>query len=286
MSKFLLHTFLIILLQLLFFYGKAQDETIDQPAIVDSTLPVDPIDEDISDDDYDYDDYYDKTLYFTGKEDSTALYDSTAVDWRNVPDSMAQKLKQDDAFWYVDKDLQKKKAVEKRKKQSWWQSILEALFNFLSNPAVRTVLFYGIILLFALAVIWFLVNNNMNVFGKTKGRITGKGNIVSEGGDILDSDLEGALINAEQERDYRLAVRLRYLILLRKLSENQWIQYRDDATNLEYLTQLYGKPCYQQFFAVTRHYEYVWYGEAEVSADIYGKLVAGFETLNQTISTH
>ncbi len=281
-----LYRWLLVFLVLASGYAKAQDtqpfEETAEPA-VDTAIIIDP---DNPEDYYDYNYEDTDVLYFTGKEDTTALYDSGRVVWRNVPDSLVQQLKNDDAFWYVDKDLQRKKKEAKRQKEtSWWQRFLEGLFEFLGNPVVRRILFYSIIFLFVLAVTWFLINNQMNILGRSKQRIKSARETGSGGEDILSSDLEKALRDAEAANDYRLAVRVRYLQLLKILSEHQLIQYRDDATNMEYLAQLYGKPCYPQFFSLTRHYEYAWYGEAEVTTEIYQQLVSDFASLHKTLLT-
>lgn len=283
-----LHRWLLLFLVLASGYAGAQDT---EPTKVhvqtkDTAFTIDPSS---IEDFYDYEDEdYDDTdvLYFTAKEDTTALYDSSRLDWRNVPDSMVRQLKDDDAFWYVDKDMQaKKKEARKQKDGSWWQRFLEGLFDILGNPIVRQILFYGIIFLFILAATWFLINNQMNILGRSKQRIRSAREMESGAEDILSSDLEKALAEAEVAKDYRLAVRIRYLQLLKALAEAQLIQYRDDATNMEYLTRLYGKPCYPQFFSLTRHYEYAWYGEAEVTADIYQRLTSDFTSLHKTLLT-
>jgi len=234
-----------------------------------------------------YDEDYDEEdiLYFTAKDDTTALYDSSLLVLRSVPDTAIQRLKHDDAFWYADKDMQQKKKVEKKNTASWWERLLVGLLAFLGNPAVRQILFYCIIFLLVLAAAWFLINNEMSVFGKPRKRIPAAGKPDAGGEDILETDLEGALKAAELEKDYRLAVRIQYLILLRSLSGSQLIQYRDDATNMEYLSQVYGKSFYPQFFTLTRHYEYVWYGEAMVTEGIYQRLSQDFKNLNQTVET-
>lgn len=276
MRKLLLHRLFLMFLFLALGYAEAQDTVEVVPALADTLS----FGEDTADD-YDYDN---GVLYFSGKEDTTALYDSSFVLWRSVPDSLIQQLKHEDSFWYVDKDLQKKKREEK-KNSSWWQDFLETIFEILSNPIVRQILFYCIIFLFVAAATWFLINNQMNIFGKSKGRLKPIRETTSAEEDILNRDLDKMLREAEQAKDYRLAVRVRYLLLLKTLSEGQLIQYRDDATNLEYLTQVYGKSFYQPFFALTRHYEYVWYGEAGVTESIYQRLATDFDSLHQTLLT-
>lgn len=279
MCNTILYRVILVLLTGLSVCANAQDTMEVMPPMVDSTSL------DYDTENYDLDEAPNKVLYFTGKEDTTALYDSSTVLWRSVPDGVVQEWKHDDAFWYADKNLQQKKKEFKRQNDSWWKRLLESIFNFLSNPIVLRILFYCIIFLFVLAAAWFLINNQMNIFGKSKGRIKTTRDLHTSGEDLLNTDLDQALRDAEQNKDYRLAVRIRYLLLLKVLSEQQLIQYREDATNLDYLTQLYGRSYYQPFFSLTRHYEYAWYGEAEVTANVYQRLTSDFQSLHQNLLT-
>ena len=47
------------------------------------------------------------------------------------------------------------------------------------------------------------------------------------------------------------------------------IRYQQDKTNMDYLMQLYNTEYYHDFFRITRHYEYSWYGRFAVSPDAY-----------------
>lgn len=81
--------------------------------------------------------------------------------------------------------------------------------------------------------------------------------------------------------EYRLAIRFSYLQLLKTFSENGLISYGTDTTNSEYLAQLYSRPCYRDFFNVTRSYEYAWYGEIPVNKQQYESVVSDFSSLYQ-----
>jgi len=75
---------------------------------------------------------------------------------------------------------------------------------------------------------------------------------------------------------YRLAVRLWYLRLLKELSNREIIQYKQDKTNLDYLMQVYNTGYYSRFFRLTRHFEYSWYGHFEVDRLTYDRIASEF----------
>lgn len=222
-------------------------------------------------------------LYFVRKEDTTSLFDSSAIAWRAVPDSVVQSLKKDGAFWYADKDMEKK---ENTGKLSWADRILIGLLKLLSNPVFRQIIWIIIIGGFAAAVIWFLVQNQMNIFGPGRKPLVVRKTETEATEDILSADLVKAADDAAVKGDLRLAIRFRYLHLLKIFSQQGLLQYRKDATNVDYLKQLYDRPYYKDFFKVTRNYEYAWYGDMPVSAKQYEFVTNAFNDLYQKVSVH
>ncbi|MBX2921272.1 MAG: hypothetical protein KF746_03695 [Chitinophagaceae bacterium] len=243
------------------------DSISEQVAVSDSIYPQDESDTSRED----------ETLYFSGKEDSLSLYDSSVIEWRTVPDTTILALKNDKNFLYANKDrTEKKKKQDDENDTGGWDFLSELLGSY----AVRQVIFIFILVLFAVAVIWFLVKNKMNLFGRGKGTIAAPGQAVEgEPDNIFTADLQSAIENAEKKEDYRLAIRLSYLLLLKKFSEEDLIKYKDDTTNMEYLQQVYTQPFYREFFTVTRNYEYAWYGEMPVTRPVYDRVQADFTNL-------
>lgn len=219
------------------------------------------------------------TLFFSGKEDPESLYDSSIIKNRFVPDSITQNLKGDNAFWYANKD--RRTQNKKTESNSFWEKFWETVFTMLRSPLFRQIIWLLMLSLFAAAVIWFLVQNKMNIFGSGKTVILAA---QAKGGDadnIFTTDLQEAADKAAEKGDYRLAIRFSYLLLLKTFSENGLISYGTDTTNSEYLAQLYSRPCYRDFFNVTRSYEYAWYGEMPVNKQQYESVVSDFSSLYQ-----
>ena len=228
--------------------------------------------------DTEFDESGQDTLFFLGKEYPESLYDSSIIKNRFVPDSITQNLKGDHAFWYADKDRQIQN--KKTESNSFWEKFGETVFTMLRSPLFRQIMWLLMLSLFAAAVIWFLVQNKMNIFGSGKSVILPMQ--AKEGDtDIFTFNLEEATGKAAEKGDYRLAIRFSYLQLLKTFSENGLISYGTDTTNSEYLSQLYSLPCYKDFFNVTRSYEYAWYGEMPVNKQQYESVVNDFSSLYQ-----
>lgn len=253
-----------------------EDTTLYPPVAIDSI----PVNYDTANESFEEDQA--EILYFLQKDDTTSLFDSSAIEWRVVPDSVVRSLKKDAAFWYADKDMEKKN--EENEGLSWLEKIIITLFKLLANPVFRQILWIIIIGGFAAAVIWFLSQNQMNIFGYGKKTVVVRKSEAEVTEDVFSTDLEKAANDAAALGDFRLAIRFQYLQLLKIFSQHELLQYRQDATNFDYLKQLYDRPYYKDFFRVTRNYEYAWYGEIAVSNEQYDSVVKEFNDLYQKAS--
>ena len=90
---------------------------------------------------------------------------------------------------------------------------------------------------------------------------------------------EQLIRNAELEKNFRLAVRYRYLQAISDLSAKELIRPGADKTNYQYISELrkHAAGAAQLFAALTVKYEYSWYGEYPVSGELYAVLQRDFE---------
>jgi len=91
------------------------------------------------------------------------------------------------------------------------------------------------------------------------------------------------LQKAYTEKNFRIAVRILYLQTLKLLSEQNIIAFQADYTNMDYLQQLSQTMFYKDFFAITRHYEYVWYGGFAVSEPVFSTIQQDFNAIQSKI---
>jgi hypothetical protein len=82
--------------------------------------------------------------------------------------------------------------------------------------------------------------------------------------------------DAVRQQNYRAAVRLHFLRILRTLSENKMIDWQIDKTNYDYYLELKGSTFEKDFMKVSVNFEYVWYGEFTVEEAQYEELVKQF----------
>ncbi len=102
-----------------------------------------------------------------------------------------------------------------------------------------------------------------------------------ETNDIFAINYQKEIDKAVGMNNYRLAVRLMFLRLLRNLSDKNIIQYKQDSTNFDYMMQLRSTGMYPDFFRLTRNYEYSWYGQFDIDKEKYSSLKTSLKILKE-----
>ncbi len=194
-------------------------------------------------------------------------YDSPTFIPRHLPASQLKKLKEDDNFWYANSAPKKEKEFTPIGQQSW----------------VQVLLWVIIIGVFAAGLMWWLAGSNVGLFRKKNVNMASGEETGDMPEDIFAINYQKEIDKAATAGNFRLAVRLLYLRLLKNLSDKNIIGYKQDKTNFDYLLQLHPTPYYDKFFRLTRHYEYSWYGHFEVSNDAYSKIKHAFDQLDGDI---
>jgi len=95
------------------------------------------------------------------------------------------------------------------------------------------------------------------------------------------ADVESFLDKALKGKDYRLAVRLYYLAIIKKLSLAGAIKWKKDKTNGHYTKEMRraGHPQLKEFRNVTRIFEYVWYSDAQFDGGKFEEVRTDFKNL-------
>ena len=93
---------------------------------------------------------------------------------------------------------------------------------------------------------------------------------------IYAIDFNAEIEKAVTQQNYRLAVRLLYLRSLRQLADAGLIHWDVNKTNTIYINELIDAEQRLAFKLLTRQFEYVWYGEFIIDAQIFTKITALF----------
>lgn len=206
------------------------------------------------------------------------LFDSIkaqpVISLRKVPQKKVDSLKKADDFWYANLEPIKKKETlpkEETKQNSVFQ-----------KKWFRNLLWTIILFSFIGVVIWYLISSNILLFRKKAKKIIDE-ETNAEDNDIFKLDYAGEIAAAEKEQNYRMAVRLLYLQLLKVLAEKELIDYRYGRTNQDYVMQMSGSSYHRDFFCLTRNFEYTWYGQFNLSAAAYNMMRDDFSNFQNKL---
>jgi hypothetical protein len=86
---------------------------------------------------------------------------------------------------------------------------------------------------------------------------------------ISKSDLELRLEEALARDDYREGIRIYFTFILKELIRKNWIHWKKDKTNHHYALEMAGRPKADLFRECIRIYDLVWYGEYEITKEVF-----------------
>ncbi len=100
---------------------------------------------------------------------------------------------------------------------------------------------------------------------------------------IRSKDISELMEKALGNKDYRLAVRYYYLLILQRLTESEIIAYESDKTNSDYIAEISSEALKGAFRKVTNLYDHIWYGNFEVTEADFSKVKPSFSSLKDQI---
>ncbi|MEI6310815.1 MAG: hypothetical protein WCP57_01005 [Bacteroidota bacterium] len=212
-------------------------------------------------------------------------YDSSKISWRAFDNKKIESLQKDKKYDYGKSPSSVN--ASKHKFLRFLERAIEKLFILLfSNwkglsviATVIRILIYIAFFSFILYVI-FQVFNLRQVFSSRKTSIHLPYDIEKE--DIQELDFNYLIQEAIKNKQYRLAVRLQYLNTLKKLNENNYIQWSIEKTNWQYMFEL-KEPYKSKFVQITTVFDWVWYGEHSIDEQEYSQIEKQFSNYNKSI---
>jgi len=176
-----------------------------------------------------------------------------------------------------------------RENSGWWTRFKQWLSDLFSdwfniknsdNASNMTdlMLQIGAIVIFLLVAYFIfkaVMNNEGNwIFGKSSDK-----NIIP----VTDIENNLSITNfkkltndAENSEQYRLAIRYYYLWLLKNLSNFEIIEYDVEKTNSDYYNEISSEDIKKQFSYTSYLYNYIWYGEFDLTGSDYDKAKKAF----------
>lgn len=222
------------------------------------------------------------SIIFNNFEVSLIESDSLRTDTSLVVKRHFDNLKEQ----YTGEDFIYERTIES---SGWWTRFKQWLSDWFkdffriksksqaSNITDVAIKIAGVIIF--LLVIYFIFKAVMNdegtwIFGKSSDK-----NIIPVTdieANIQATDFKNLIVSAENENNYRLAIRYYYLWLLKGLTNAEIIEYDVEKTNSDYRNEIVSNDIKNKFSYTSYLYNYIWYGEFDVDEKQFSKAKSAF----------
>lgn len=199
---------------------------------------------------------------------------------KNEPQAELKKF--DKKRWEnLTKDLDYNEAVKKKEKEKEPLSLPK--FNF--NPMVVKVVVVTLVIIALVFLLWKIFGNAK--FLKNQKIKGGEFSFLDDAEENLEeSDLERFLRDALEKKQYKVAVRIYYLMSIKELMQQNFIVWKKNKTNFEYLTEMRERKEFEHFRSLTRAFEIVWYGDVEIEEKEFIVLSPSFSNFINSIRSN
>ncbi|RPD94495.1 DUF4129 domain-containing protein [Aureibaculum marinum] len=228
------------------------------------------------------------TLYSNAQQDSLKVkIDREYIELKKIDVDNLEEYRSDKDFNY---EIEKKEPSLLQQAFEW---LYRVFLNFLrwifGNKAATGIMSFIVrlipyiivgLILFLLIKFFLKVNANAIVSGKTNTSTV----LITEDEELIKSeDLPTLLNNAITQKNYRLAVRYYYLLILQKLSNSEIIDLQQQKTNEDYIKEIKSEILKKKFASSTYLYDFVWYGNFELKESEFLKAENQFNELTKLI---
>jgi hypothetical protein len=119
------------------------------------------------------------------------------------------------------------------------------------------------------------------IFGKSTSKKIYRDEEIEK--NLIHIDFEKLLKETLNNGNHRLAIRYYYLWILRKMSDRNIIEWNADKTNTDYLYEIKSADLKTDFQYLSYLYNYIWYGEFELSEHKFLHAKNAFEKTLQSL---
>ncbi|MTI20151.1 DUF4129 domain-containing protein [Fulvivirga sp. RKSG066] len=201
--------------------------------------------------------------------DSTSLKnDNSQLELRKFDEEKIKQHKADEDFDYGSKAEAELTLWQRFK--IWLNRMLMKLFQFGTDTPIGKIILYVILGAGIIYAIYKIATmQSVRLFNKTNGNSLDY-EVYHE--DIHQMDFQKLIDEAIQNKNYRLAIRLTYLLALKHLSDKNLIDWQPGKTNYDYTHELNRPNLKPGFNDLSYYFDYTWYGDFEVNEPLFNKV--------------
>lgn len=171
----------------------------------------------------------------------------------------------------------------------WLSQWLNRIFNVQDSQNAMTILDYTIntiaVILIGL-VVFLIIKAILNkegswIFGSKSDRNLIRYDEIEKNLHLVD--FEKLIKESIKAGEHRLSIRYYYLFLLKKMSEKQIIEWDVEKTNSDYIYEIKSVELKANFEYLSYLYNYMWYGEFDLTLEDFEKAKKAFDTTLNSI---
>lgn len=176
--------------------------------------------------------------------------------------------------------------------ESPWEAfkrwLMKLFDNYIGNKIPRIfwdVLSWTIVVGAIILIFYRLFRQEIKSVFKGKAT-TNQVNFIHKDENIHEMDFNQLISDAITKKDYKNAIRLSYLNLLKNLTDEDFIVWKADKTNLDYIEELKQSPLQASFKKTTLVFEHVWYGEFTINESHFKDTMLIFNEMHAKKTNH
>lgn len=224
------------------------------------------------------------TIAYSQSKDSIVVYDNEKIIIKKFNENKIDSYKKQNDFIYTEK---KREVTWLEKTVNWLKRVVKNILSYLFDDITPAVGFLRFVLkilpyIIGLIVLYLIIKFFLNV--NAKNIISGKKNdtivtLTEEEELIKKKNLKALITEAVANKNYQLAIRYYYLLVLKKLADEEQIIWQPEKTNTDYSYELRTSSISKSFNEITYLYDYVWYGDFNITELEFTKAESKFKSL-------
>jgi hypothetical protein len=161
--------------------------------------------------------------------------------------------------------------------KDWLNRKFSEIFNSKEGDIGFKILEYALIIAAIVIIILLLLRNNIRAlfYGKSAAVPLDFSELKEN---IHAINFDTLIAESISKKDYRKAIRLHFLKILKDLSDRSLIEWRIDKTNYDYSIELKKTHFSEPFNELALLYDRVWYGDIHIDKERYDMLMPKFKT--------